>query len=175
MDILRMIEDLRVELETPKQFGPIIWRLDRDECIMLLSKIRASLPEQVKSADKLTRESERILSSAQQDASQAIDRARKEAEKIKTDAQAEAQRMLEQASIQQERMVAESEVLRIAQVQAKEALEKSQDEIVGLKRGADHYAADVLDELEQAVSRVMVTIQNGKERLDDKLLERSRV
>lgn len=172
MDILKMIEDLRGHLERPRQMGPMIIGLNRDECIMLLSKIRASLPEQVKSADKLTRESERILNTAQQDADQVIERARKEAEKIVQDAKVEADRIVEQASIQQARMVDDSEIIRLSQAQSKEVMERAQEEVKGLKRGADHYAVDVLEELEQAVMRVLNTIHNGKERLEGKQLER---
>jgi cell division septum initiation protein DivIVA len=171
MDILKMIEDLRTHLDRPKQFGPIIWGLNRDECFMLLSKIRASLPEQVKSADKLTRESERILTSAQQDARAFLDRARAEAEKLREGTKRECERMTEEASIKQARMVEESEILRLSQAQSKALLERTQDELRELKRGADQYALDVLEELEEAVSRVMVTIQNGRERLDGKRKE----
>jgi len=172
MDILKMIEDLRGQLEHPKQLGPILWGLNRDECIMLLSKIRASLPEQVKSADKLTRESERILNSAQQDADAVVDRARKESDKIIHDAKIEADRIIEQASIQQSRMLDESEVLRLSQAQAKDLIARTEDEAKALKRGADRYVVDVLEELEQAVMRVMNTIHNGKERLEGRQLEK---
>jgi vacuolar-type H+-ATPase subunit H len=173
MDILKMIEDLRTELEHPKQFFGLYWGFQREESIMLLSKIRASLPEQVKSADKLTKESERIIAGAQQDAQANMDRALKDVEKIVADARVDAARIVEQATIQQARMVDESEVLRLSQAQSKELLDRAQDELRALKRGADQYAVDVLDELEQAVSRVMNTIQNGKERLDRKLPEKA--
>ena len=172
MDILKMIEELRAQLEAPKGFGKLLWGLNRDECLMLVSKIRASLPEQVKSADKLTRESERILHTSRQDAQAEIERAKREGEKIKEEALREAERILEQASLQQAKMLDESEVLRLANEEAKRLLEHTHEECRNLRRGADQYAGDVLEELEDAVSRVMMTIQNGRQRLDDRLNEK---
>jgi len=177
MDILRLLEELQQQmLEKPKRLGPLWWGIDEDEISMQISKIRASLPNELKVAVATVRETERIVEGAREDANQSLERARKESEKILADARSdsertlhearlEAERIVEQAKLQQERMVAESEILKLSKAQSEEMRSSADREAVQMRRGAEKYAYDVLVQLETVVGKVMTTIDRGKQEI----------
>jgi cell division septum initiation protein DivIVA len=162
MDILRLLDDLGKLIENTPQLGPITWRLDRDEITMQIAKVRASLPQELKSAVNTVRESERIIDTAREDATMTLDSARKESERLLVETKKEADRMLEQARLQQERMVHESEILKLSKAQSEEIRNAADRDAVQMRRGAEKYAFDVLSQLEGVVGKVMTTIERGK-------------
>lgn len=165
MDILRLLEDLRSEIDKASSWGPITWGLNHDEVEMKITKIRASLPQELKEAVSTVRESERILEGAKEDATSTLDSARKESERIILEAKQEAERILEQAKIQQERMLAESEIIKLAKAQSEELRSNADKEANQMRRGAEKYAFDVLSQLEGVVGKVMTTIERGKQEM----------
>lgn len=163
MDILRILDELHSEaVEKPRSYFGLTLGLNKDEVSMLIAKARASLPNEVKAAVQTVRESERIVSSAQEDASMTLEGARKDADRIVAEAQREAQRILEQAQIQQERMLAESEILKLSKAQSEEIRNAADRDSLQMRRGAEKYAFDVLCQLESVVGKVMTTIDRGK-------------
>jgi len=66
MDILRILDELNeVAVERPKSMlGFVYSGYNREEISMQISKVRASLPQELKQAVTTVRESERILKSA---------------------------------------------------------------------------------------------------------------
>src|ERR1700727_180606 len=111
MDILRLLDELSQLIDGLPSVGPLTWvsGLNRDEISMQIAKIRASLPQELKTAVNTVRESELIIDTAKEDATMTLDSAKKEAERILIDARRESERIIDQAKLQQERMVAESE------------------------------------------------------------------
>lgn len=166
LDILRMLEQLNELIEKPKGFGPVTWRLNREELTMQIAKIRASLPNELKNAAQTVRESERIVESAREDASMTAESARKERDRVLAEARAEAERIVEAARIQQERMITESEILKLAKAQSEEIRSSADRESIQVRRGAEKYAHDVLSQLESVVGKVMTTIERGKTEMD---------
>ena len=166
MDILRMLEQLNELIEKPKQIGPMTWGLNREDITMQIAKIRASLPNELKSAAQTVRESERIVESAREDASMTVDSARKERDRILAEGRAEAERIVEAARIQQERMISESEILKLAKAQSEEIRTTADRDAIQVRRGAEKYAHDVLSQLEGVVGKVMTTIERGKSEMD---------
>lgn len=163
MDILRLLDELNdMVLEEPRRMGPFTMGLDREEVSMMISKIRASLPTELKQAASTVRESEHVLQRANDDANQTLEGARREAERIIGEAQGEAQRMIERAKIEQERMTTESEVLKLAKAQSEEIRNAADRESKEMRRGAERYAYDVLSQLEAVVGKVATTIERGK-------------
>lgn len=165
-DILRMLEQLGETIDQPRGFGPIIWGLNREEVLMQIAKIRASLPTELKQAAQRVRESERIVEGARDDASATMDQAKREADRIIAEARREAERLIEHAKIQQERMVAESEILKLAKAQSEELRNTADRDAVQIRRGAENYAMDVLQRLEGVIGKVMHSIERGKQDLD---------
>jgi len=162
MDILRLLDDLGKLIDSTPAFGPITWGLNRDEVSMQIAKIRASLPQELKTAVNTVRESERIIDTAREDATMTLDSAKKEGERVLIEAKKEVDRMLEQARLQQERMVHESEILKISKAQSEEIRNAADRDAVQMRRGAEKYAFDVLGQLEGVVGKVMTTIERGK-------------
>lgn len=167
MDILRLLDNLNeLAVEQPKSFGPLVWGLNRDEIAMQISKIKASLPSELKQAVQTVRESERIVDSAREDATMAVDAAKKEAERMVAEARKEAEKIVEHARVQQERMVHESEILKLAKAQSEEIRNSADREAVQMRRGAETYAYDVLTQLESVVTKVMNAVERGKNEID---------
>src|SRR6476620_1378557 len=93
MDTLKIIDQLEIMVEEEKMKFMGFVRLDEDQFFQLTSKLRASLPEDVRRAGKLAENTDRIMESAQV-----------EAEKLLADTRAEAERMLEAARAEAERL-----------------------------------------------------------------------
>ncbi len=161
MDILRQLEDLKEMIDAPRDFLGFV-KLDRDDINIQISKIRASLPQELKNAASTMRESDRILEDARADAANILESARKESERIQAEARTEAERTLDQARLQQERMVAESEILKLSKAQSEEIRASADRDAMGMRRGAEKYAYDVLTHLEGVVGKAMTAIERGK-------------
>jgi cell division septum initiation protein DivIVA len=165
MDILRLLEELMQLIDDTPRFGPVTWGLNRDEISMQISKIRASLPQELKAAVSTVRESDRILEAARQDANSTVGYAQSEAERIISEARKDAERIVEEARLQQERLVAESEILKLSKAQSDEIKSSADKDAVNLRRGAEKYAFDVLSQLESVVGKVATTIERSKQEL----------
>jgi cell division septum initiation protein DivIVA len=166
MDVLRILDDLNTLIvTTPKHFGPITWGLNRDEITMQITKIRASLPNEVKAAAATVRDAEQIMNRAKEDGNKTLENAQKESERILAEARKESERILDQARLQQDRMIDDSEILKLSKAQSEEVRNAAQREATQMRRGAEQYAHDVLSQLEGVVGKVMTTIERGKQEM----------
>ena len=168
MDILRLLDQLHeLTIERPRPImGKLTWGLDKHEVGMQIAKVRASLPSEVKQAAATVRESDRIVESAREDASMTMESAKKEADRIIAEAKVEAERLLEHARLQQQQMLSESEILKLSKAQSEEIRNAADRDAVGMRRGAEKYALDVLGQLEGVVGKVMTTIERGKQEME---------
>ena len=162
MDILRQLEDLKTMIDSPKEFMGIVFGMNRDDIGMQISKIRASLPQELKNAASTMRESDRILEEARADATGILENARKESERILSEARTEAERHLEQGRLQQERMVADSEILKLSKAQCEEIRASADRDALNMRRGAEKYTYDVLTQMEGVLGKAMTAIERGK-------------
>lgn len=163
MDILRMLEDLEeITVDRPKSLGPLLWGYSKDEVQMQIAKIRASMPLEIKQAANLTRESERVVEQAREDAQKTIEGAQREAERILAEAKQQGELSLNQAKLEQERMLSENEIIKIAKAQADEIRSEADREASNMRRGAEDYAYMVLTKLESGVGNIMSTIDKSK-------------
>jgi len=166
MDILRMLQQLEeIAVERPSHIGPLYWRVDVEEISMHIAKIRASLPQEVKQAASVTRESEHIINAAKEDADSVLGRARAEAEKIIEEANAKAKLLEEQGKLEQSRLVSENEVLKLAKAQAEEVMNEAQKQASPTRRGADDYAYQVLNHIEAVLNKTLRNVEAGKEEI----------
>jgi vacuolar-type H+-ATPase subunit H len=69
-------------------------------------------------------------------------------------------------------MLAQTEVYQLAEAQAREMIEVARQKAQQIRQGADEYAYEVLTELENALAKVMSTVQNGKVYLENHLTQR---
>lgn len=155
IDVPKLIDRLEDLVERSRHFFNKAWGIDLEEFYILTNKIKASLPDDVRKATRLTKDSQRIVEDARLEAEQILERTKKEAERILTDARAEAERMKDS-----------HEIVRMASAQAKEVVVQAEQGAAEMRRGADEYALDVLTRLENEVARAMNTIQKGREKLE---------
>lgn len=160
--MLDQLQDLAVEKPRTVPLLGVTWGFNKDEIAMQISKIRASLPSEVKQAATVTRESERIVESAKDDAQAVVDAAKREAERVLIEAKQESERIVEQGRIEQQRMLADSEILKLAKAQSEEIRNSADRDATQMRRGAEQYALDVLNQLEGVVGKVMTSIDRGK-------------
>jgi hypothetical protein len=161
-DLLRMLDDFTSQLNSLHHIGRISWGIDPEEISMQIAKIRASLPQDLKTAAATVRESERIIAAAHEDAKLRQEKAASESTRIVEDAKKEAERLVEQAKLTQEQLLSESELLRLTKLQSDDLRTKAERDAIEMKRGAEKYAYDVLAQLENVVGRAMQTIERGK-------------
>ena len=166
IDVLRLLENLKVLAQKPKTFAGLAFGYDAEEMVMQIEKIRATLPREVKDAASLAKESERIMETAKEDADRAMDLAKAQGDRSLAEAKKEAERLIEQARLQQEQMVSESEILKLAKAQADEVRHSAERESSQMRRGADRYAHDVLSNLENVVGKVLSQVERGRAELD---------
>ena len=112
----------------------------------LIDQLRASVPDEVRQAKRVTEEAGRIT-----------DRAREEADRIVGRAQ-------EQAAV----LIEERELVKIAEERAGEILDAAQREAAEVRRGADEYAAGVLIRLEGECIKALTSIKRGIDMLDER-------
>ena len=155
IDVPKLIDRLEDLVENSRHFFNKAWGIDLEEFYILTNKIKASLPDDVRKATRLAKDTQRITEEARLEAEQLVERARKDADRIIADAKAEAERLKDA-----------HEIARLATVQAKEMLTQAEQGANEMQRGADEYALDVLTRLENEVARVMSTIQRGREKIE---------
>lgn len=168
VDVLRMLDHLKEEINRKKHvpFINVTLGLKPDDLVMTIEKIRATMPREMKDAASLTRETERIMSAADEEAQAIINQAKAQADKLVADAQAKAGEILETARTQQAHLVDENEILRIATSQADEVRAVAEKDSREMRRGADKYAYDVLNNLENVVGRVLSAVEKGRQELE---------
>jgi cell division septum initiation protein DivIVA len=150
-----MLDQLEELVENARLLFGRAYGVDMDQFFMLTNKIRASLPEEVKKASRIAGESERLLASAREEGSMVVEDARREATKI-----------VEEARREQEALVADSEIHRLAASQARELMESVERKAEACRKGADEYAREVLDDLEDFLTKFLGAVRRGKESLE---------
>jgi cell division septum initiation protein DivIVA len=134
--------------------------VNMDDFFTIVNKLRASLPEDMRSAQRITRDADQVIGEAKEQGSRIIDQAKIAAAKV-----------VEDGKTEQARLIEESEIKRMAILQAKEIVASAEEEAQATKAGADSYAREVLDDLQNFVGKVAKTIQLGKDKLEQKSTE----
>ncbi len=112
----------------------------------LIDQLRASVPDEVRQAKRVTEEAGRITDLAREEADRIIGRAQ------------------EQATV----LIEERELVKVAQERAGEILDAAQREAAEVRRGADEYAAGVLIRLEGECIKALTSIKRGIDMLDER-------
>ena len=117
--------------------------VDEREALAVLQEIRAVLPADLREAQARAEEAERVLRAAQD-----------EAWRVVLEAQATARRLVEEHAL-----------IEAATRRAEDIVSRAERDVQATREGADAYAARVLAELEQSVTRVLEAIRRGRELL----------
>lgn len=180
VDIYRLLDQLE-ELPDRARHVPFLPKVllgfDLEQFYYVVLKVRANLPEDMKTAKRVARDSERIGVEARETATAYLETGREEAVRIRDEARAEAEstvqkareeasRLLDQARAQVAHLVEKTEIHQMATTQAHDLIRRAETEASEIRKGADEYARDVLASLEGTLGKAVTTIQRGRETLE---------
>jgi len=147
MDLQYLIDRLENMVTTARRM-PVTNKLmlDEQELADLIDQMRTVLPEEVRSARKVLRERDSIISESQQQADEILKTAHEQAEML-----------LDQQGLMDE-----------AQARARQYMEDIETGAQERINGADEYARQVLTQLREQLSRHLSTIEKGLDALDSR-------
>jgi len=149
MDILQLIDRLE-ELFNNSRPIPLTHNVivDEDKFLDIIDQMRISVPEEVKKAQQVFSQKDRMMAQAQEEANRTLQLAREKAD----------------ALVEKEALVQD------AQRRAGQIIDQSRMEAENIKTGADQYALDALMGLQKELERLTNQAQNGVQVLLQKRL-----
>ena len=144
MDIQHLVDRLEQALNESTRIPLSAYLLVNEEKVYsLLDQMRVAVPEEIKRANRVEAEKDRILAQAKEEAERVRELARQEAgELVKRDA-----------------------IVNAAQHRAENIVERARRDAEALRQDADVYIVDVLQRLEQDLARTMNVVRNGLEKV----------
>ncbi len=163
--------DVEAQLEALRDFvvkGGItplnhrLW-LDLEEFEARIEEIIGLLPKEVRRARRITREEQRIIQDAQDEARRILEETRAEGEQIIRSSREEAQRMVEASAIRQRALEQSEQILERAEASAREIRDRSYS-----------YAQQVIDNVLDSLRRLRESVEADKRQLEDVRPDRDR-
>lgn len=117
--------------------------INEDQIFSIIDQMRVAVPEEVKRANRIEAEKERILAQAHEEANRIRELARQEASEL----------------------VRRDAVLMAAQQRSDNILERGRREADALRQDADAYVVEVLARLEEDLLRYLSVVRNGLDKV----------
>jgi cell division septum initiation protein DivIVA len=146
MDILQMIDRLE-ELLNESRPLPFTHNVivDEDRMLDLIDQMRVSIPEEVKKAQQLLAQRDRLIAQAQEEANRTVNLARDRSTEL----------------------VERDQVVQAAYVQAEQIKAQAHADGEIIRREADDYVLETLRNLEMEMERAINQVRNGIRTLQD--------
>ncbi len=140
MDILHLIDRLEDILNESRPI-PLTHTVlvDEDKVLDLIDQMRVAIPEEVKKAQQVLAQRDRVLAQAQE----------------------EAKRTLALARERSEQMVERESIVQAAQVRASDVGSQEIARIKQIQQEADNYVLETLSHLEIELDRMITQVRNG--------------
>ena len=140
MDILHLVDRLE-ELFNNSRPIPLSRSVvvDENAFMDIIDQMRISIPEEIKKAQQIIAQKDRILAQAQEEANRTLALARDKSEK----------------------MIEKSEVFMAAQAKAAQITEQARREAKKTQLDADRYVVETLTKLEAEMNRILAQVRNG--------------
>ena len=140
MDILHLVDRLE---ELFNQSRPI-WLthsviVDEDRMLDLIDQMRVAIPEEIKKAQQIITQRDRILAQAKEEANRTVALAREKAEK----------------------RLDENEIIQSAKDRAEQIIEEAHKEAAISQQDADKYILDSLTDFQMQLDRLLSQVRNG--------------
>ena len=140
MDILHLVDRLEELFNESRS----IWLtrnviVDEDRMIDIIDQMRVSIPDEIKKAQQLMAQKDRIIAQAQEEAHRIVEIAREKADEL----------------------VSRENISQNAQARYDQVIAQARAEAESIRKEADEYALGVLNQLEKELQRSLVTVQNG--------------
>ena len=140
MDILHLVDRLE---ELLNQSRPLWFThnviVDEDRMLDIIDQMRVAIPDEVKKAQQLLAQRDRIIAQAQEEANRKLAIAREKSDQL----------------------VERDAIVQAAQARADQILAKTQAETETTKKDADDYVLDTLTRLEMEMDRYLNQVRNG--------------
>ena len=152
MDILQLIDRLE-ELFNESKNLPFTKNVmvDEDRMLDIIDQMRIAIPEEVKKAQQLLGQRDRVLAQAQEEANRTLEIARQKAEQL----------------------VAKDMVVVDAQRRAELILSQARADAEGVRADADDYVINSLRQLEAELDRNLNQVRNGIRTVEDEQARRA--
>jgi vacuolar-type H+-ATPase subunit H len=149
MDILHLIDRLE-ELFNNSRPIPLTHNVivDEDKFRDIIDQMRISVPEEVKKAQQVFSQKDRVMAQAQEEANRTLQLARDKADNL----------------VEKEALVSD------AQRRAAQIVDQARMDAENIKNGADQYALDILMALQKELTQISNQTQNGVQVLIQKKL-----
>jgi hypothetical protein len=146
MDILQLIDRLE-ELFNESKAIPLTRNVmvDEDRMLDIIDQMRIAIPEEVKKAQQLLGQRDRVLAQAQEEANRTLEIARQKADQL----------------------VAKDMVAQDAQRRADQVLAQARAEADTIRADADDYVIDSLTQLQAELERITNQVNNGIRAVQD--------
>jgi dsDNA-specific endonuclease/ATPase MutS2 len=152
MDILQLIDRLE-ELFNESKTIPLTRNVmvDEDRMLDIIDQMRIAIPEEVKKAQQLLGQRDRVLAQAQEEANRTLEIARQKADQL----------------------VAKDMIVVEAQRRADQIVTQARSEADNMRGDADDYAIDSLRQLESELERNLNQVRNGIRTVEEEQARRS--
>jgi cell division septum initiation protein DivIVA len=140
MDILHLIDRLEEILNESRPF-PFTHNVivDEDRVLDLIDQMRVAIPDEVKKAQQLLAQRDRLLAQAQEEANRTLSLAREKSEQL----------------------VERDAIVQAAHARAEQIVQQARSDIESTRVEADQYALDTLTRLELELERSLNQVRNG--------------
>lgn len=148
MDIMALIDRIEEIVDNAKGVPFTNQKMVEPNAVYdIIDEIRAQFPDELKQARWIVKERQEML---------------EEAEK-------EANRILEEARERAQAIASEQEVVRLAEQQAADMIDKARNQEREIRLGAEDYADEMLANLEVNLGKLLTAVQRGRDRLQGKV------
>jgi F0F1-type ATP synthase membrane subunit b/b' len=152
MDILQLIDRLE-ELFNESKTIPLTRNVmvDEDRMLDIIDQMRIAIPEEVKKAQQLLGQRDRVLAQAQEEANRTLEIARQKADQL----------------------VSKDMVVVEAQRRAEQILAQARSDAEGIRVDADDYVVNSLRQLEAELDRNLNQVRNGIRTVEEEQARRA--
>jgi F0F1-type ATP synthase membrane subunit b/b' len=153
MDILHLVDRLEELLNQSRAF-PLTHNVivDEDRILDLIDQMRVAIPEEVKKAQQVLAQRDRILAQAQEEANRTLAIAREKSEQL----------------------VERDAIVQAAQARAEQILGQARVDYEKTQREADEYVIETLSRLEMELDRSLTQVRNGIRTLQSEKMQPER-
>jgi vacuolar-type H+-ATPase subunit H len=144
MDILHLVDRLEALLNEGRR--PPLTKgvlLDEQRLWDVIDQMRIAIPEEVKRAKRINQERERIIAQAHE----------------------ESERIIEQARERAREMIADHALAEEAKARAAEVINRAGQEAENIRADADDYVLQVLNDLDNSLTKTLSVVRNGLTKL----------
>ncbi len=140
MDILHLVDRLE-ELFNESRPLPMMRKVvvDEDKMLSIIDQMRVSIPEEIKKAQQLLAQRDRLIAQGQEEANRTLQLAREKASQL----------------------VEKDAIIQSAQVRANQIIEQAKQESEINRIEADQYIITSLSDLEKELEVLLVQVKNG--------------